>query len=70
MKEPGAPSLQQPPSTSDVDPPPPGGWCSCCWGARWWQDRRKTYGWCHPPDHFKPDQVRWEPPPEPTGPPL
>jgi len=22
----------------------------------------------HPPDHLKPDQVRWEPPPEPAGP--
>ena len=33
---------------------------------------RAPYGWCcgwrHPPDHLKPDQVRWEPPPEPTGP--
>ena len=25
-------------------------------------------GWCHPPDHLKPDQVRWEPAPEETGP--
>ena len=71
MTGPGAPSLQQPPSTSDTYPPPPGGWCTCCWGTRWWQDRRKTYGWCcawcHPPDHLAPDQVRWEPAPEPTG---
>ena len=21
---------------------------------------------CHPPDHLKPEQVRWEPAPEPT----
>jgi len=25
---------------------------------------------CHPPDHLKPDQVRWEPAPEATGSPL
>ena len=25
-------------------------------------------GWCHPPDHLQPDQVRWEPAPEATGP--
>ena len=32
MNEPGAPSLQQPPSTSDADPPPPGGWCTLLLG--------------------------------------
>jgi len=39
---------------------------------RWWCPRRRTYGWCcgwcHPPDHLQPEQVRWEPAPEPTGP--
>ena len=33
-----------------------------------------TYGWCcgncHPTDHLKPDQIRREPAPEPTGPQL
>ena len=33
---------------------------------------RRPYGWCcewcHPPDHLQPDQVRWEPAPEATGP--
>jgi hypothetical protein len=35
MTGPGAPSLQQQPSTSDVDPPPPGGWCSLLLGPTW-----------------------------------
>ena len=65
MTGPGAPSLQQPPSTSDTYPPPPGGWWSSCYGTRWWTKRGAPYGWCcgwrHPPDHLKPEQVRWEP---------
>jgi hypothetical protein len=68
----GAPSLQQPPSTSDVDPPPPGGVVHLLLGPRWWTKRGAPYGWCcrwcHPPDHLKPGQVRWEPAPESTGP--
>jgi hypothetical protein len=72
MTGPGAPSLQQPPSTSDTYPPLPGGWCSCCWGTRWWTKRGAPYGWCcgwcHPPDHLQPDQVRWEPATEARGP--
>jgi hypothetical protein len=74
MIGPGAPSLQQAPSTSYVDPPPPGGWCTCCYGTRWWTKRGSPYGWCcgtcHPPDYLQPDQVRWEsaPEPGPTGP--
>ena len=72
MTGPGAPSLQHAPSTSDADPPPPGAWCSCCWGMRWWTKRGAPSGWCcgwcHPSDHLRPDQVRWEPAPEATGP--
>jgi len=49
-----------------------GGWCTCWYGTRWWTKRGAPYGWCcgtcHPPDHLKPEQVRWEPAPEPTGP--
>jgi hypothetical protein len=74
MTGPGAPSLQQPPSSANAEPLPPDAWCSCCYGTRWWRARTASYGWCcgacHPPNHLKPDQVMWEPPelPEPTGP--
>ena len=48
----------------------PGIVCSSCFGTRWWTKRGAPYGWCcgwcHPPNHLKPDQVRWEPAPEPT----
>jgi hypothetical protein len=64
MTGPGAPSLQRAPSTADEALPTPGAWCSCCWGTRWWRARTATYGWCcgwcHPPDHLKPEQVRSE----------
>ena len=43
-----------------------------CFGIRWWTERGgEPRGWCcgtcHPPDHLKPEQVCWEPPPEATG---
>jgi hypothetical protein len=69
MSEPGAPSLQRYPSTADTAPPTP---CSSCLGIRWWTERHEPKGWrcaaCHPPDHLNPEQVRWEPAPEPRGP--
>ena len=68
----GAPSLQRYPSTADTAPPTPGAWCSSCFGTRWWTERHEPKGWrcgtCHPPDHLKPEQVRWEPAAEPSGP--
>jgi len=40
-----------------------------CWVTRWWTKRGAPYGgWCHPRRHLQPDQVRWEPAPEATGP--
>jgi hypothetical protein len=72
MSEPGAPSLQRYPSTADTAPPTPGAWCSSCFGIRWWTERHGPKGLrcatCHSPDHLKPEQVRWEPEPEPSGP--
>ena len=39
--------------------------------TRWWRARTAPYGWCYgtcyPRTHLKPDQVRWELAPEPTG---
>jgi len=72
MSGPGAPSLQHSPSTTDTALPAPGAWCSSCFGARWWTERHEPKGWrcgtCHPPDHLKPELVRWEPALEPSGP--
>ena len=68
---PGAPSLQQPPSTSDTHPPPPGAGAPAATahvGGRRRRALRRRSGWRHPPDHLNPEQVRWEPAPEPTGP--
>ena len=73
MSGPGAPSLQHAPSTSDscIRRRPARG-APGCWGTRWWTRRGAPYGWCcgcvYPSDHLAPDQVRWEPAPEVTGP--
>ena len=65
---PGAPSLQHSPSTSDADPPPPGALVHLLLGHALVDEARGPYGWGHPPDHLRPEQIRWEPAPEATGP--